>query len=108
MRLNTLKEFTVYEGKQASWDSLRESLPEYDSVVLQNPGSGYYLEGEGQALLKQIDMEFPNGDKGSVFIITSLERFLPDVKEIILDLLISIVLPPGEVSGRSIYVLILC
>ena len=82
----------VYEGKQASWDSLRESLPEYDSVVLQNPGSGYYLEGEGQALLKQIDMEFPNGDKGSVFIITSLERFLPDVKEIILDLLISIVL----------------
>ncbi len=82
----------VYEGKQASEDSLRENLPEYDGAVMQNAGSGYYLEGKEQALLKQIDVEFPNGDKGSVFIITSLERFLPDVKEIILDLLISILL----------------
>ena len=82
----------VYEGNKSSEDSLRDSLPEYDSDVLQSAGSGFYMEGEEQALIKQIDFQFPNGDKGSIFIITSMERLLPDIKGILLDLMISILL----------------
>lgn len=50
------------------------------------------MEGEEQALIKQIDVTFGDGSKGSVFIITSLELLLPDVKGILLDLMISVLL----------------
>lgn len=82
----------VYEGNEITEHSLRENLPEYDSDVLQSAGSGFYLEGEEQALIKQIDFQFPNNDKGSIFIITSMQRLLPDIKGILLDLMISILL----------------
>lgn len=82
----------IYEGNGTSHQELRENLPEYDSDVLQSAGSGFYMEGEEQALIKQIDVTFGDGSKGSVFIITSLEQLLPDVKGILLDLMISVLL----------------
>lgn len=85
-------EALVYDGNGDSDDTLKENLPEYDSDVLQGAGSGFYMEGEEQALIKQIDVNFGDGSKGSVFIITSLEQLLPDVKGILLDLMISVLL----------------
>lgn len=82
----------IYEGNGNSHQKLKENLPEYDSDVLQSAGSGFYMEGEEQALIKQIDVTFGDGSKGSVFIITSLELLLPDVKGILLDLMISVLL----------------
>lgn len=82
----------VYEGDKETEHSLRDDLPEYDSDVLQSAGSGFYLEGEEQALIKQIDFIFEDGERGSVFIITSMERLLPDVKGILIDMMISILL----------------
>ncbi len=82
----------IYEGNGTSHQELKENLPEYDSDVLQSAGSGFYMEGEEQALIKQIDVTFSDGSKGSVFIITSLELLLPDVKGILLDLMISVLL----------------
>ena len=82
----------IYEGNGTSHQALKENLPEYDSDVLQSAGSGFYIEGEEQALIKQIDVTFGDGSKGSVFIITSLELLLPDVKGILLDLMISVLL----------------
>jgi len=82
----------IYEGNGTSHQALKENLPEYDSDVLQSAGSGFYMEGEEQALIKQIDVTFGDGSKGSVFIITSLELLLPDVKGILLDLMISVLL----------------
>ena len=86
------EEELVYEGCKSSEYSLREDLPEYDSDVLQSAGSGFYIEGEEQALIKQIDFKFQDDSKGSVFIITSMERLMPDIKGILLDLMISILL----------------
>ncbi len=82
----------IYEGNGESDDKLKQNLPEYDSDVLQGAGSGFYMEGEEQALIKQIDVAFQDGSKGSVFIITSLEQLLPDVKGILVDLMISVLL----------------
>ena len=82
----------VYEGNKETDESLRDDLPEYDSDVLQSAGSGFYLEGEEQALIKQIDFVFEDGERGSVFIITSMERLLPDIKGILIDMMISILL----------------
>ena len=82
----------IYEGNKTANQELRENLPEYDSDVLQSAGSGFYLEGEEQALIKQIDVAFADGSRGSVFIITSLEQLLPDVKGVLVDLMISVLL----------------
>lgn len=87
-----LGEELIYEGNGTSHQELKENLPEYDSDVLQSAGSGFYMEGEEQALIKQIDVNFEDGSKGSVFIITSLEKLLPDVQGILFDLMISVLL----------------
>lgn len=87
-----LEDELIYEGSMTSNQELRKNLPEYDSDLLQSAGSGFYTEGEEQALIKQIDVEFEDGSRGSVFIITSLERLLPDVKGVLLDIMISILL----------------
>ncbi len=82
----------VYEGNGNANYKLKENLPEYDSDVLQGAGSGFYMEGEEQVLIKQIDVSFRDGGKGSVFIITSMERLLPDIKGTLVDLMISVLL----------------
>ena len=53
----------IYEGNGTSHQALKENLPEYDSDVLQSAGSGFYMEGEEQALIKQIDVTFGDGSK---------------------------------------------
>lgn len=82
----------IYEGYSGKESSLKENLPEYDSEAVQSAESGFYIEGEEQALIKQIDFKFADGSEGSVFIITSMEKILPEVKGVLLDLIISIVL----------------
>lgn len=82
----------IYDGNGTPDHGLRDNLPEYDSDVLQSAGSGFYIEGEEQALIKQIDVDFSDGRKGSVFIITAMERLIPDVKGILIDMMISVIL----------------
>lgn len=82
----------IYEGNGVDNQELKENLPEYDSDMLQSAGSGFYIEGEEQALIKQIDFSYTDESPGSVFIITSLERLLPDIKGVLVDLIISILL----------------
>lgn len=82
----------IYEGRDERESLLDENLPEYDSDVLQGAGSGFYIEGETQALVKQIDFLFPDSGHGSIFIVTSMERILPEIKGILFDMVISVVL----------------
>ncbi len=82
----------IYDGNESLNQGLKGDLSEYDSDVLQSAGSGFYMEGEEQALIKQIDTVFSDGRRGSVFIITSMERLIPDVKGVLLDMMISVLL----------------
>lgn len=68
-----------------------ESLPGYDEENHDVNGD-FYVDGEGQRLLKQIDFLYPDGAHGSMFIVTALEKMLPRIKRMVLDLLLSIVL----------------
>lgn len=38
------------------------------------------MDGEEQALVKQIDFVYPDGAKGSIFIVTRLEEMVPELK----------------------------
>ena len=56
---------------------------------------GYYLSGETQSLLKQIDFVTPDGQEASAFIVTSSSSVLPEVKQLIAEIVVLVVLVLG-------------
>ena len=80
----------VYIGKNAGTLVLTQ-LPDYGDAD-GNADSGTYMDGEEQALLKQIDFVYPDGGKGSLFIVTGLEQMVPELKSLLTDIMVSIVL----------------
>ncbi len=82
----------VYDGDPGESGFLEDRLPGYGKEGETGADSGFYLEGEKQALVKQIDFRFADDSEGSVFIVTALERILPEIKGLLLDLLVSIFL----------------
>lgn len=86
------EEELIYNGNSQNESAIEEKLPKYNDAPTQNAQSGFYLEGEEQALVKQIDFKFTDGSRGSVFLVTVMERILPEIRGIVMDLFISIVL----------------
>jgi signal transduction histidine kinase len=66
-------------------------LPAYNSENYYEDG-GLRLEGGEQKLIKQIDFTYPDGAKGSIFIVTSIEQMMPEMKSLIGSILISVIL----------------
>ncbi|MBE6009960.1 MAG: HAMP domain-containing histidine kinase [Lachnospiraceae bacterium] len=56
---------------------------------------GYYLSGETQSLLKQLDFVTPDGQEASAFIVTSSSSVLPEVKQLIIEIVVLVVLVLG-------------
>ena len=69
---------------------LVDLLPDYGSV--ENGDSGYYLENDVQWIVKQVDFTDSLADKGSVYLIASTESLLPEIRQLLADMGISIVL----------------
>ena len=80
----------VYIGENAA-TSLLTQLPEYGNAD-KSADSGTYVDGQEQALVKQIDFSYPDGTKGSIFIVTRLEEMVPEIKNLMIDIMVSIVL----------------
>lgn len=78
----------VYIGKDASVTLLTQ-LPEYGNTPMDADG-GTYIDGEEQALIKQIDFSYPDGSEGSAFIVTMLEESVPEVKSLMVDVIVAI------------------
>lgn len=79
----------VYIGKEAG--ELLMELPEYGQAE-EDANSGIYIDGKEQVLIKQIDFLYQDGSEGSAFIVTILEETVPEIKGLISDVLISILL----------------
>ena len=94
---NLIKKFSflvVRKGDEiiyAGDDSLPEKLPDYRAVSGYD-NSGIYMEGDGGHLMKQIDFRFADDTPGSLFIVTAMENLLPELRSMVLNMLISIVL----------------
>lgn len=71
--------------------SLLTDLPAYGGEE-SGADTGIYVDGDKQALIKQIDFEYSDESQGSVFIITILEETVPELKSLMADVAISIVL----------------
>lgn len=70
-------------------DGLLAELPRYQGTD-RSANTGMYVDGEEQALIKQIDFLLPDGSEGSVFIVTILEEAVPEIRNLVSDALVSI------------------
>ena len=80
----------TYIGEDAA-PSLLLELPGYGEAD-GSVNSGMYIDGEQQALVKQIDFKYPDSTEGSAFIVTLIEETVPEVKTLLADIIISIVM----------------
>lgn len=83
-------EVIVYEGEKITKD-IREVLPDYgeQDSTLEN---GRYLGGELQILIKQIDFKYHDGESGSAFIVTDVTNTIPEVRELVSRMFLSVVI----------------
>ena len=68
-------------------EMLYDYLSPYDDYQVSALG-GTYMDGEEQHLLKQIDFVYPDESEGSVFIVTNVGDFIPEIKEMFSEMLL--------------------
>lgn len=84
---------------------LFEILPPYGEYDNKNSG-GFYLDGEEQHLIKQIDFEYADQTPGSFFIITNVGDYVPEMKSMLVEMLCSLLhLVEGLQYGTEIWTL---
>lgn len=90
----------AYQGGNISEDIINV-LPEYGTKESSSE-NGVYVGGDIQALIKQIDFLYPNGQEGSAYIVTNVNDAIPEVREYISNMLVSIVLILALTAGIMI------
>lgn len=67
-----------------------QELPDYGEYVGESD-TGVYIGNEVNAFVKQMDVVFTDQTQGSIFIITSATEIIPQVKRLIIDIVIAII-----------------
>ena len=79
-----------YSGASDANLRLFRELPSYGASVYKADGT--YIAQDVQAYVKQVEMVFSDGDQGSAFIITSVSNTMPELKKLVWDMLIAILM----------------
>ena len=77
----------IYSGSPEG-ESLYSQLPSYGDYQTDTMDGGFYLDGEEQHLIKQIDFQYRDGSEGTVFIITNVGEYMPEIKDLLLEMLL--------------------
>lgn len=78
----------IFEDKQFQGDLNVKSLPKYGEKLLSK-NLIIYMGNSIPTLLKQFDFKYQNGNKGSIFLVTSTESIKPEVRRISADFMLS-------------------
>ena len=70
----------VYVGNQEFYQQVREELPGFSSPY-QSLDQNIYAFGDKPSLIKQQDFYFTDGTEGSIFIVTDMDRIVPQIRE---------------------------
>ncbi len=94
----------IFNGYQEAsvWDDEQwlANLPAYGEGAEGNTSKvGYFIDGDNQSLIKQVDFIGSDGQQGSVFIITSSESVLPEIRRTLMELAVSVVLILALTAG---------
>ena len=76
----------VFSGSEEGYE-LAEQLSPYDDYKA-NASGGFYMDGEEQHLLKQIDFKYTDGEQGSLFIVTNVGDYVPEIKTMISEMML--------------------
>ncbi|MDD3794972.1 MAG: HAMP domain-containing sensor histidine kinase [Lachnospiraceae bacterium] len=79
-----------YNGTEDTVTKLFSELPDYGDNDTASDG-GTYIGKDVKSLVKQVDMIFRDGTKGTAFIITSASVVLPQMRSLLFDMLIAII-----------------
>ena len=72
----------LYNGGDLNAEELEAELPDYNNVGVGDNQPASVFTGQSKLLIKQQDLTFSDGTKGSVFIITSVGELVPQVKKV--------------------------
>ena len=90
-------EDVIYQGKHLS-DTIKTALPEYGTQGSLSE-NGIYVGGSLQVLIKQVDFQFTNGDKGSAYIVTNVNDAIPEVRQYISNMFFAVILILAATAG---------
>lgn len=77
----------TYSGSHDA-DTLFGSLPPYGEYTGTDSG-GFYMDGEEQHLIKQVDFIYPDGAQGSAFIVTNVGEYVPEIKSMLAEMMMT-------------------
>lgn len=80
----------LYIGDKEDFKNIKKSLPKFGDYTSSEDG-GLYMGGNYPYFLKQQDFYFQDGSEGTVFVITDVNTFIPQLKTTIIQLLTSFV-----------------
>lgn len=80
----------IYLGQETA-EMLLEEFPSYGEAE-KNINAGIYIDGEEQVLIRQVDFVYIDGAPGSAFVITRLEESIPELKSLMADIIVSVIL----------------
>ncbi len=81
-----------YNGSTIFTDEeLLTTLPDYGEGS-RSSGSRSYIETDAQVMVKQMDFTFQDGSNGSIFLISQLNRILPETQDWLFDMVVAILL----------------
>lgn len=80
----------IYNGSEDNMVIL-ESLPAYGTTETES-GTGIYTDSDEEILVKQMDFLSAEGEEQSVFIVTSLVGIMPEFKQLLVQVILSIFL----------------
>ena len=81
-----------------SYDDIISMLPEYGGEAVE-PHAFTYSGGDYERITRQMDFIYPNGSKGSVFVITPIKKVTPQIKSVIVKVLIVVIIILAGTSG---------
>ncbi len=86
----------VRKNNQIIYSSSDDLAELYDELPLYGEGNnevlnGRYFGGKETRLVKAQDFEFSDGAKGTVFIITSLNSWIPELKTMVIQLVVAVI-----------------
>ena len=78
----------TYNGSQDN-DSLIQLLPDF-GLEGEEYKVNTYIDSSLKVLVKQLDFSFSDGDEGSVFIVTTTAQMVPEVRNLLSELVIAV------------------
>lgn len=81
----------IYTGSKVDDQVILSELPAHGDAVAGND-RGIYIGADIQALVKQVDFSFDDGEAGSAFIVIKADSIIPQVRTMLADMIFIIIM----------------